>query len=495
VRANRRARPASRVSPEQLTPEQRRRVERLCEKHRNEDIHTRHVTALALQLFDAARRRASLPGRGRALLEAAALLHDVGYAAQPAGHALRSATILLEAGRGAWPAAEARAIAAVIVLHSGPLDEALALARDRGLPLDAGVLKLAALLRVADGLDHGHMQDARIESIRYRGGALTVVVRSPWYPENIRQAMDKADLWSRAMGPGLRIQAAAVRPADRALEALPVREAMRRFLLLEHRAMADLLPEAQRGNADALHEYRCAARRARTLLQVFGRKLDAPSAPVVERKLAAVREAVAAARDMAVRLKLLRDICADARGTPRHTAFLAGQQREHDRALARATTFLAGRRALALRWTFGRLVRSELGRAAAGDDRPFGAYARRKMRKAVEAAEKQARRARSKDAETLHRLRIRLRRARHLMELMGELAPQRARKQAQRLHEAERLLGKVHDADLARAAIATARTRAPKDVVLALCRLRRKRLRQFRAAWARVDLRALARKL
>ena len=74
-------------------------IDELCAAYDNEDVHTEHVTGLALQLFDHTHAALGLPASGRRVLEAAARLHDVGYSLDPMHHMQASAQIVARPGR------------------------------------------------------------------------------------------------------------------------------------------------------------------------------------------------------------------------------------------------------------------------------------------------------------------------------------------------------------------------------------------------------------
>ena len=123
----------------------------------NSDIaHTRHVADLALRLFDQTQRLHELSQSDREMLEFAALLHDIGQHVSRKGHH-RHAAYLVEHGelRGFEPA-EVSFLAALVRHHRRgdpkPTEERFGrleqVDRER-------VRKLAAILRVADGLDRG----------------------------------------------------------------------------------------------------------------------------------------------------------------------------------------------------------------------------------------------------------------------------------------------------------------------------------------------------
>jgi exopolyphosphatase / guanosine-5'-triphosphate,3'-diphosphate pyrophosphatase len=123
----------------------------------NSDVtHTTHVAQLALRLFDQTLDLHELAERDREMLEFAALLHDVGQHVSRKGHH-RHAAYLVENGelRGFEPSEVA--FLAALVRHHRRGDPKSSEARFSALAPDdrARLRKLAALLRVADGLDRG----------------------------------------------------------------------------------------------------------------------------------------------------------------------------------------------------------------------------------------------------------------------------------------------------------------------------------------------------
>ncbi len=67
------------------------------------------------------------------------------------------------------------------------------------------IKKLAAILRVADGLDHDHIQDARIQFFRRGRKVDKLGVEWRWYAGNIPWAEAKADLWEAVFKRSFRI--------------------------------------------------------------------------------------------------------------------------------------------------------------------------------------------------------------------------------------------------------------------------------------------------
>jgi exopolyphosphatase/guanosine-5'-triphosphate,3'-diphosphate pyrophosphatase len=134
-----------------------------------ESDHAETVLTLARQLFDQTKDLHGLGGRARVLLEAAALLHDVGVAVNNDGHHKHS-QYLIQSSEIVGLSDEERQLVALLARYhrkSPPLrehEEFMALRRrERTL-----VERLAALLRLADALDRQHASVVRGVSVKIR---------------------------------------------------------------------------------------------------------------------------------------------------------------------------------------------------------------------------------------------------------------------------------------------------------------------------------------
>ena len=209
-------------------------IDALCAAHFNEQPHTEHVTRLALQLFDATHAALGIPGRQRRLLEAAGRLHDVAYRDNSLHHVTAGAELVLKTGLRGFRSEDLPLIAGAMLLHAGNLAQAQNELLFHEMP-DAQrdrALRLGAFLRIADGLDYGHVQDARITGIRVRGDAVCLRVTSPIFPANIARADRKADLWRQVFPRGIQFETV---PGEAALLTpdVPVPEAARRLFALQ----------------------------------------------------------------------------------------------------------------------------------------------------------------------------------------------------------------------------------------------------------------------
>ncbi len=147
-------------------------VRRFAEACRYERAHSEHVAKLAMRLFDQLVRDEILPHRlataeCRMLLEAAAVLHDVGHLVNYAKHHKHSMRLISNSDiRGFTP--RQLSIIAQIARYHRRAEPSLRHGRFKRLSRDDRgiVAKLAAILRVADGLDRAHTQAVHDATLR-----------------------------------------------------------------------------------------------------------------------------------------------------------------------------------------------------------------------------------------------------------------------------------------------------------------------------------------
>jgi exopolyphosphatase/guanosine-5'-triphosphate,3'-diphosphate pyrophosphatase len=143
----------------------------------NSDIaHTTHVARLALRLFDETQSLHHLGPDDREMLEFAALLHDIGQHVSRKGHHRHAAYLVENAQLRGFEPSEVEFLA-TLVRHHRRGDPKPSEARFAALDDDdrARVRALAALLRVADGLDRGRR--GAVDDLRADIGADLVMLR------------------------------------------------------------------------------------------------------------------------------------------------------------------------------------------------------------------------------------------------------------------------------------------------------------------------------
>lgn len=178
-----------------------------AEACRYERGHSEQVAALATRLYDRLLPLEVVPRLGsepheRALIESAAVLHDVGIKVEYKRHHKHSATMVRHADLPGWDTRMQEVLAQLCRYHRRAAPSAKHRAfeslpeRDRSL-----VLRLCAILRVADGLDRSHAAVVRDVSVRRDGRRLVIhaAAESDGTTE-VRAAMGKATVLEAVTG-------------------------------------------------------------------------------------------------------------------------------------------------------------------------------------------------------------------------------------------------------------------------------------------------------
>jgi exopolyphosphatase/guanosine-5'-triphosphate,3'-diphosphate pyrophosphatase len=147
-----------------------------------EEPHSAHVQMLALALFDALGERLGCNRDDRAALSDAALLHDAGYHISYERHHKHSYHLVLHADLLGMPPSEQVVVANVSRYHRG--SEPRRRHRNFGMldkTLRRRIRRLSAILRIADGLDRGHVSAVSGVKVRWtqRAIRITPVPASP----------------------------------------------------------------------------------------------------------------------------------------------------------------------------------------------------------------------------------------------------------------------------------------------------------------------------
>lgn len=178
---------------------------RFAEACRYEKAHSEQVAALSLAIFDQLVALSRLPKRSggpecRLLLEVAAVLHDIGYLVNYSGHHKHSLRLIMNGDLPGLTARQTAIVANIARYHRRSEPTVRHAPYERLSKSDRRIVRqLAAILRVADGLDRAHSQ--AVESVTLRLGPetdspreLVIAVRATERPTT--------DLWGaeRKMG-------------------------------------------------------------------------------------------------------------------------------------------------------------------------------------------------------------------------------------------------------------------------------------------------------
>ncbi len=146
--------------------------------------HSRHVAKLACQIHAGMCELYKLDKRDQRLLDAAARMQDVGYLINYEGHHKHSYHLILHCRLAGFLPEELRLIANVARYHRGAEPKKK---HDHFRCLSdleqQQVLTLAAILRLAGGLDRSHDQTIRSVEVRGKKKQLELVVTANEYPE------------------------------------------------------------------------------------------------------------------------------------------------------------------------------------------------------------------------------------------------------------------------------------------------------------------------
>ena len=152
-----------------------RSVMALAERCLYDEAHARHTASLALSLFDQTRERHGLGGGPRALLEYAALLHDIGHHISYPGHHKHTYYLIKNGDLRGFTPAEIEVLANVARYHRrGHPRKKHAPFRALAREAQRTVRVLAGLLRIADALDRSHRQAVRALKVSERSRVLRI---------------------------------------------------------------------------------------------------------------------------------------------------------------------------------------------------------------------------------------------------------------------------------------------------------------------------------
>jgi exopolyphosphatase / guanosine-5'-triphosphate,3'-diphosphate pyrophosphatase len=184
-------------------PQSGNRVEwarHFARKCRSNERHCEQVATLALQIFDGIKTRFGLPASSRDLLQAAALLHDIGYLISHSKHHKHAYHLILHGDLPGFSPHEVELIANVARYHrrAFPKKRHENLAR---LTADERRLigRLSGILRIADGLDRTHSQAVTGVKVRAVRDSLRLSIEAAASPEvECADAQRKSDLFKKA---------------------------------------------------------------------------------------------------------------------------------------------------------------------------------------------------------------------------------------------------------------------------------------------------------
>ena len=365
------------------------------------DVDPKHaisVASRALVLFDHLLPHHGLSAEARALLEVASLAHDVGMQIDLDQHHIVGRDILLVHPPAELDDLQRQMVAATTFLHRKRMSrkklDDLAQTSFGDLPeaVQAEVLAIAALLRMADGLDFSQTGTSRLRDVQMEDGEVEFTISGPHAEVEANRARKKSDLWHllfdavvRFRGPAplqvgttpqvgtapaiaeapaqtaepeaataLEVQAQPTQPAVLSLPDQPgldpddgMAEAARKTLYFHFQRMLFHEPGTRLGeDIEELHQMRVATRRMRAACRVFGEYLDMDQMASRVKGLRRTARVLGAVRDLDVfwdkTQRYLDGLPNDQQGSLEPLLIAWEKQREHHR--RRMLTYLSSAR-------------------------------------------------------------------------------------------------------------------------------------------------------
>jgi CHAD domain-containing protein len=276
-----------------------------------------HRRDLTLEIFDATQSTHQLPDGQRRLLEVAALLQYLTENQDDPSSTKSGYLFILSHPLTDLNEAENKIVESVLASLPGKIaDSSLAAESDQiPQPSDREAQTLAAMLRIAHGLDASQTQETMIDSIEMDSRGLSILVRGPQAKLDARKAKKAAKLWSRLFEQKVRFQVVYQlgKDGDKRLEALLARNkpgvkpddslsGAGRKVMGYHFAQMVLHEAGTRLGEDIeeLHDMRVATRRMRAAFEVFQDAFDAKAVKTHLKGLRATGRALGRVRDLDV---------------------------------------------------------------------------------------------------------------------------------------------------------------------------------------------------
>ena len=151
----------------------------LLRKYHGDENHAECVRMIAVKLFECLKDEMALEQHAKMLLEIACLLHDIGVFIKFAHHNLHSAYIIQNSEIFGLTKREISIVADISKYHRGsqmPQDEENFLMMPRSDRML--ILKLTAILRIADAMDRGHIQTFNDISVKLQQNTLLISTKN-----------------------------------------------------------------------------------------------------------------------------------------------------------------------------------------------------------------------------------------------------------------------------------------------------------------------------
>ncbi len=177
-------------------------AEDILSKFANSSEHPVEVRRLSMMIFDEMNEKVfEMSNAERKMLEAAALLHDIGYYVDPKSHNKHSRDMVIKYGLSGFSEKETLMVASICRYHRGNLPDKNKHELYGGFEKKErkSVKRLGGILRLSDGLDRAHLSLIKKIKINYdEENNIVEIILTPNTPEfrpDITSAVRKRDLF------------------------------------------------------------------------------------------------------------------------------------------------------------------------------------------------------------------------------------------------------------------------------------------------------------
>ena len=455
-------------------------VEELCQRYDVDMAHARRVAEMALLLFDLTAEVHGLPPERRDLLETAAVLHNVGFAFYPEKHHTAGRDIILEHRLVELGEVEQQMAACTTAFHRKRFKSKRLKKEPSFIALPAEVqddaLALAALIRVADGLDYSQSQTSALGfvvsaqpngEVQRSPQVIELPVTGSHAGEDAARAQEKADMWHHLFDvqlcflvegepvtwiqPGKKLKSPGVLPDD------AMSEAGRKVLRFHFERVLEHEPGTRLGeDIEELHDMRVATRRLRSAFGVFSPYFDPDALQPFLKGLRRTGRALGGVRDLDVFMEKAQRYLDELSEEEQSSLdpLLTDWQEQREAKRAQMLGYLDGKKYQQFVRDFGEFLLTEgAGALPVPADEPLPhrvcqlapslIYNRYQVVRGYETVIEGA------PIETLHALRIDCKRLRYSLEFFREVLGQEAEDVIREVVTVQDHLGDLHDADVA----------------------------------------------
>jgi len=179
-------------------------VKEMISRYYNNSSHPDEVRRLCMLIFDEITEKVKeLPNNCRKYLEAAALLHDIGYYIDSKKHNIQSQRLIIENELKDFTTRETEIIACICRYHRGSLPKKKKDEIYKNFTKEERkiVKQLGGILRIADGIDRVHLNLIKKVKLNFdennRIIEFILTTNNPEYKPDITYAIKKRELFEK----------------------------------------------------------------------------------------------------------------------------------------------------------------------------------------------------------------------------------------------------------------------------------------------------------